>query len=953
MPASLDLDLDTDPSPPTFKRPQRARHRRKLRPAPSPPADLTQWRLVNSAAGAHAAGRGKETPEVGERGRAAREAPGEGGGAAAGGARSDSEAGSTGVEPAGAGAWEAPCLWDECGGGGQASAEAAQQDDDEPLSSLTPLTRSTMSLPHASLRRRSAVNDGNVPLSTSRPRPRRATSRHDDDDALPPSLDELYAHVLPKTRRALSRTRTSTKRRSSPSPSSSEDDVPAPPKRKKRLMPPTPPDSSSPSSSWEEHDLPAPDRTVPLKYPLSRHATQPHPHAYLGPDFLGAAQLAALSPRARERLLRPPRAPRLSFGSPPSASVGRARPRASRRRGLGGGAHEPLAVGGDDSESDGGAEGPPRLAAGQAAKGVFLEGVAQTGFFAGGAPAPGPAAAKANLKGEARRERVRLQSVQDLGARFEKRALRDAPREGGTTRRRARARAAGKPRLWLGPEDEAGDVGELDERAAHMYISTARPLPPHRKPGARPPAQPVHFRFAPIRRPPPTQLISVRPVRAGEDPSSAQLSTHDGGYGEAGEEAGSLDEAATNARPSKQRPPSFRFVVGARAKQSSERDLGGWDGGGARPEQVEETPAPRAGGRPGPCTPSSAAPAPQSSGDVFLARHRPLRRMSTYGVSLFGPRHESDPLEDKETPPPRTLEPVVGAPATPQSELQPEQDAHESSHSYRDGNAETPSLPVPARAAAGPTPPRTDPFALVTPSFSFPPAQQHGALPHRLTPSRSLGSTPSFDRSALAALRGTASSPLQAHYPPHLALLVPGIGTATRTSSASTTGLALPIPLRTPYASFRYSSPPLVASVSAVGPTMPDEEEDDDEEERALMPTERLGARAQPEQELEQVPPTSALGPSSPSGAPEHVPSDAFDELDAATGDDEDDGLEVHYTALAVAARTRRALEPARRATVAPPQRKAQAQAQTTAQGVLTPPESTRKPARRGGAARG
>jgi len=54
--AEGDLDRDMparqesssgNPSPPTFKRQPPAK-RRKKRPAPSPPADLTQWRLVNS-----------------------------------------------------------------------------------------------------------------------------------------------------------------------------------------------------------------------------------------------------------------------------------------------------------------------------------------------------------------------------------------------------------------------------------------------------------------------------------------------------------------------------------------------------------------------------------------------------------------------------------------------------------------------------------------------------------------------------------------------------------------------------------------------------------------------------------------------------------------------------------------------------------------------------------------
>jgi len=487
--------------------------------------------------------------------------------------------------------------------------------------------------------------------------------------------------------------------------------------------------------------------------------------------------------------------------------------------------------------------------------------------------------------------------------------------------------------------------------AAHLYLTTAVPLPPRRKPGARSAARPLHFRFAPIRRPPPTQLISLRPVPVTVDSSGAQLDVLNGGAGEAVEEVGSHNQAATSARSSKLRPSSFRFVVGAaRSKarvndQEGDLDLGGWTGGDA--QHAEETP--RAAGRP--CTPSSVAPAAQSSSDVFLAGHRPLRRMSTYGVSLFAPRHESDPLEDKETPPPppRTLEPVVGAPATPQSELRPDEDAHESSHSYRDVHADTPSLPAPARSA-GPTPPRTSPLPLVTPSLPFPPAQQPEALPHRAGPSRSPSSTSSFDRSVLDALHGTASSPLQAHYPLNL-MLFPGM--ATRTSSASTSGLALPIPLRTPYASFQYSSPPLEPSVSAVGPTMPDEEEDDDDDVPALLPTEQLGART----DEEQVPPTSALGPPSPSSALDrpHPPSDAYDEHDDAPGDDDD--VEVHYTALAVAARTRRALEPARRSTVgraaAPPPQRPQRKAQTTAQGVLTPPESTRKPARRGPATRG
>ncbi|GAA5895699.1 hypothetical protein JCM8208_005303 [Rhodotorula glutinis] len=947
MPDSAESSCD--PSPPTFKRPQPlpVKRHRKRRPAPSPPADLTQWRLVNSAVGVGAAvgalRAGAQEPGAVER-------PGENAGAPTG--EDDVEARRRGLGSASAAAWEGPILWDEPDGEGPGEdwAEGRQDGVDEPLSSLSPLTPSSTSPSRASHRRRSADNDENVPPSTTRTRsPTRRAADHGDAGALPSSLDELYTHVLPKTRRALSRSRASKKRHvwsTSPSPSSSDSDVPAPPKRKKRRIPPTPPDSDDAASSWEEHDLTPPDRTVPLKYPLSRHATQACP-AYLGPDFLGANELDALSPRARNKLLHPPFAPRLSFGSSSSPSPALRRSRSRSRRRERGGGRTLLPVGGD---SDSGGEGPPRLAVGQAAKGVFLEGVAQTGF-AGTSPV--------QVKLEARRApvRQRLQSVQDLGARFEERALRDAPRE-GELRGRARTRTTGakKPRLWLGREDEAGDVGELDERAAHLYITSARPLPPHRKLGARPHAQPVHFRFAPIRRPPPAQLISLRPAHAEAGSSGAQLDAHEGGTGEAVEKVRSPERAAaTAARPSKLRPSSFRFVVGGTRTQPSrdarvvdeegERDLGGWDGG-------ESTPAPRAGE--GPCTPDSnvtPAPHPQSSGDVFLAGHRPLRRMSTYGVSLFPPRHESDPLEDKETPPPResgppTLGPVVvGAPATPRSEVRPGQDAHESSHSYRDGHDETPSLPVPARLALDATPPRRDPLALVTPSLSLPPAQQRDLLPYHASLARSPASTSSFDRSVLAALHSTASSPLQAHYPPNL-MLLPGM--TTRSSSASTTGLALPIPLRTPYASFRYSSPPVVPSVSAVGPTMP-EEEDEDEQEAVLLPTERLVADAQEEEE--QVPPTSALGPPTPSGAPDQLPSDADVELDAALVDD-GDGDEVHYTALAVAKRTRQALGPAGCPAVArappPPPRKAQ----TTAQGVLTPPESTRKPARRGGGTR-
>ncbi|GAA5937354.1 hypothetical protein JCM3775_006589 [Rhodotorula graminis] len=956
------------PSPPTFKRPQPlAQRHRKRRPAPSPPPDLTQWRLVNSAVGVN----GDAGAPEGQGG--AHEGLEEAGGAAAG--AGEASARRPGVHPAVGAAWDAPVLWDEHDGGVGEEAQAGvdARHDDEPLSTLSPLTRSTCTASslHASRRRLSASAE----YDENRGLGRCGGSEPDDadDDDLPPSLDELYARVLPKTRRALDRIRQSTKRRST-SISRHRDDHDdaepdaAPPKRKKRRMPPTPPDSDATASSWEEHDLTPPDRTVPLKYPLSRHATQSlplrHHLPYLGPDFLGADDLDALSPHARTRLLRQPFAPRLSFGSGSSPSPSVELRASRRRRGRSVGRSGLLALGADSDDMSpgggGGGEGPPRLAAGQAAKGVFLEAVAQTGFYAGAAPGPAPREVEAQRRRGPRapgpQPRVRLQSVQDIGARFEKRALRDAPAEGGmgggggaaARRSRERARTSKKPRLWLGPEDEAGDVGELDERAAHLYISTARPLPPHRKPGARPTAaRPVHLRFVPVRRPPPTQLVSLRRALAEEDASGAQLDADDGGASVEMVVGSPALAAAAAARATKQRPSSFRFVVGARNKPASgARVVGDGEEGDLDLGQSDAAPPveepPRAGGGRS-CTPELVTPAAHSSGDVFLAGHRPLRRMSTYGVSLFAPRHESDPLEDKETPPPvpATLELVVGAPATPQSEVWPGHDAHESSHSYRDGHDDTLSPPLQARAVEPTPPPRTDPLPPVTPSLSFPAPQQRDAAPHHPSSSRSPSSTSSFDRSGLAALAGTASSPLRAHYPSDL-LLLPGMATGSSTSS---TGLALPIPLHTPCASFQYSSPPCM---SALGPTVPDEEDEDDE---VLLPTEQLGELAP---EKEQVPPTSALEPRSLGAAPDHPLSDAFDELDIGPGDD----AEVHYTALAVAKRTRRALEPARRSTVGravpqqqlpPPPRKAQ----TTVQGVLTPPESTRKAGKERGAGEG
>lgn len=459
----MSQDESYDPSPPTFKPPQRLKGFRRRRPADSPPPDLTQWRLANSRSAPLLVSQG--SGEAPARVVQSSEAPV----AVRGGVAKQGVTPVAGFHPAVAAAW-APRA---SPGAVQALAEHPPEPaqageprrDDTVESSLPPLTPSDDSVPAAPasdyfLEPEDAHdNDGNRPPSPTTfrslapPGWRTLSNAPDRNDELPASVDEMFANVIPKTRQRLDDK--AKKRRASASFVDAVD-VPAP-KRKKRRIPPW-----SPSYSWEEHDLTPPEATVPPRFSVPRAPppAQRTRGTYLGPNFLGAYELEALSPRARDRLLQPPHVPPLELSSSPSASalardLDAARMRKGARRGRNGtGAGQGVEFG----------EGPPRLAPGRAANGAFLDGVQQTGFAG---VRDGQRRGGGRERAAKKRAPQRLLSVRDLGTQLGRRALLDAPaREVKPlrARRAGTAKLGRKPRLRIGTEDEAGDVGELDER---------------------------------------------------------------------------------------------------------------------------------------------------------------------------------------------------------------------------------------------------------------------------------------------------------------------------------------------------------------------------------------------------------------------------------------------------------------------------------------------------------
>lgn len=101
------------------------------------------------------------------------------------------------------------------------------------------------------------------------------------------------------------------------------------------------------------------------------------------------------------------------------------------------------------------------------------------------------------------------------------------------------------------------------------------------------------------------------------------------------------------------------------------------------------------------------------------------------------------------------------------------------------------------------------------------------------------------------------------------------------------------------------------------------------------------------EQELEQASPTSAILASS--FVPPNLPVKPSPHSIRAGADEDDDDVfaaDVQFTALAVAERTRRMLQAAAPAPAPAPPAKRELRSRTV-QMMLTPPESTRKPARR------
>ncbi|BGP43881.1 hypothetical protein JCM10449v2_007938 [Rhodotorula kratochvilovae] len=765
-------------------------------------------------------------------------------------------------------------------------------------------------------------NDENVPLRWG------ATSGADGTDALPPSVDAFFADVCPKTRGRLSsaaqKKHNQKRRASSPSAATALEDVPAPAekKRKKRVIAPSPPPSTAPvpapGGSWESHDLsPPPDSTVPLRFPISRAAPAP------APAFAGAAELATLSPRAKEALLRPPQKRPLELERPSAsafdadADPGRAGKRARARARAGG-------------QEGGGGEGAARLARGQAAKGPFLREMRQTGFA--------PLAVKARA-GEREERRARLRrkvSVKELGGQLGALGLGGTSEakptgvgKGRGMQRKTKGRGA-RP-LRMGREEDAGDVLELDARAVADATRLARRLPPAHKPGIRPSARAARMRFEPVRRPAPVQAITLRPPR-----SAASAESGAGGAEGVANPVGKVIPEK-GVRPTER--AGFRFVVGVKAKRALTVAADA-AGGVGEPSCAASTPTPREGGtllsRERPPTPVTASKARVAAAEC---EEKPpgklLRRVSTYAGFLLRPqREETDPLVSGVT---QQLVHVHADGPDEDSALVSEQqsdnanDEHASSHSHRGGSLPSPlaplALPAPAPAVPGPGP--APPALLVSPtpsaatlSFpSVPPAQQ----PRPVVQS----TASSFALSARAALSSAGSSSAERMlHPPDLLFPAP-VEEEGAPSLSSSSGLELRLPTRTSGSVRGWSAD----SLWSVGPTM--------ESEEPCPSRERTEDASESEAEgAAQDPPTSALR-SSPLFAQAQRDDDEDGYFEAAEDDPFAAG-DIPFTDLAVAARTRQMLRPEPRPAIA---RQAKPVVEENAPRMApTPPESTKKP---------
>lgn len=477
----------------------------------------------------------------------------------------------------------------------------------------------------------------------------------------------------------------------------------------------------------------------------------------------------------------------------------------------------------------------------------------------------------------------------------------------------------------------------------------------------RPSTRPLHFRFAPPRRPPPRQLISFRAPSVDPFLPDAALAAEEGR-----DSLGKVNATETASRSTRKRQSSFRFVVGPKAKKSrtveaaaaieEDRDSAGREGG----EPALDGEALPANERKVADVARIATPQPvgDDEGSGAPGGKRLMRRVSTYGDFLLAPRLETDPIEDKDTQrlPATSALDASGGGGEPTMGETHSHDIHESSHSYRGGasrpsTATTPPCPAPAPAKA---PATVDFFSPLSSTLPLPPAQQPHPLPSIPSLSRSPSSTSSFDRSARVALDKADVPPDEVLNPPDLIL---DVDDAVATTSPASSGLALRIPPHTPHNSFPYSAPP-VPSASGVGPTLPS-----DEEGRALstevVPEWVLAGALkrdlacehededEQEQELEQASPTSAILASS--FVPPNLPVKPSPHSIRAGADEDDDDVfaaDVQFTALAVAERTRRMLQAAAPAPAPAPPAKRELRSRTV-QMMLTPPESTRKPARR------